>query len=398
MNELLISIIVPVYNAEKYLDRCLQSVLNQSYSKLQIILVDDGSEDNSLEICQTYSEKDKRVLVLHQEKQGVVAARTLAAQYAEGGYIGFVDADDWIEHDMYETLIKSAWEDSSDIVMGKTFLERGALSSIDSRGSLDEGIYDLEEGILQHHILYTDDYNNRGISSSLWDKLFKRELILPVLTALDRNICFSEDELCVYTCILSAKRMSILNKPVYHYFRNDNSTTTNVSTRYFSSYELFFDKLEKVFAESDYSAMLLSKLERYKIDVYLKGLNNYTGVSRVGIVPLLLPDIQELVQADVKKIILYGASDVGQNYYRYFQLCQCLEVIAWTDYRWDELRKRGLPLDDISCLISMNFDKVVIAVESNELSIAIKEELVKKYGINDDKIFWRSPRRIITTI
>ena len=102
-----ISIIVPVYNVEKYLEKCIDSILNQSYQNLEIILIDDGSTDNSGSICDEYKKKDQRVQVIHQKNQGQSSARNAGLNIAKGSYIGFVDSDDWIEQNMYEKLYKN---------------------------------------------------------------------------------------------------------------------------------------------------------------------------------------------------------------------------------------------------------------------------------------------------
>ena len=107
MNKSLISIIIPVYNVEKYLDRCISSVLDQTYQNLQIILVDDGSTDNCSELCEKYKILDARVRVIHKSNGGAADARNMGLQIADGEYIGFVDADDYIAKDMYECLYET---------------------------------------------------------------------------------------------------------------------------------------------------------------------------------------------------------------------------------------------------------------------------------------------------
>ena len=102
----LISVIVPVYKVEQYLDRCLQSIVNQTYKNLEIILVDDGSPDNCPQICDEWAKRDKRIKVIHTQNRGVSTARNIGIDVANGQYIGFVDSDDWIEEDMYEFLLK----------------------------------------------------------------------------------------------------------------------------------------------------------------------------------------------------------------------------------------------------------------------------------------------------
>ena len=112
-----ISIIVPVYNVENYVSKCLDSIINQSYKNLEIIIINDGSTDKSGEICEYYSAKDDRMVLIHQKNQGVSMARNNALDIAAGDYIGFIDSDDWIAPDMYSTLYKNAIEYDADISM-----------------------------------------------------------------------------------------------------------------------------------------------------------------------------------------------------------------------------------------------------------------------------------------
>lgn len=112
-----VSIIIPVYNAEEHLTKCVESVLAQTEKNIEIILIDDGSRDSSLDICQAYEKQDERVRVIHQENFGVSVARNRGIEIAVGEYIGFVDSDDWIQRDMYERLLKEAEETGAEVVM-----------------------------------------------------------------------------------------------------------------------------------------------------------------------------------------------------------------------------------------------------------------------------------------
>lgn len=112
-----ISIIVPIYNAENHLEKCIKSILTQTVEDLELILVDDGSKDNSLSICKAYANKDSRIKVIHQKNAGVSAARNHGIEVAEGDFIGFVDSDDWIDAHMYEILLEEAKKTNADVVM-----------------------------------------------------------------------------------------------------------------------------------------------------------------------------------------------------------------------------------------------------------------------------------------
>ena len=136
----LISIIIPVYNVEKYLRKCLDSIINQTYKKLEIILIDDGSTDNSGKICEEYAKKDDRIIVIHKENAGVSSARNRGIELANGKYIGFIDSDDWIEENMYETLYQNLLQFDVDISMCNYSIIRNHKKTFHK--------HDLEDGIL----------------------------------------------------------------------------------------------------------------------------------------------------------------------------------------------------------------------------------------------------------
>jgi len=115
----MISIIVPVYNAEKYLNRCIDSILKQTFTDLEIILVDDGSTDDSLKICEEYQKQDDRIIVIHKDNRGSTSARKAGVRIAKGAYIAFVDSDDWLELEMYETLYNIHLKYGGDIISCK---------------------------------------------------------------------------------------------------------------------------------------------------------------------------------------------------------------------------------------------------------------------------------------
>ena len=112
----LISVVVPIYNVDKYLDRCVESIIKQTYTNLEIILVDDGSSDNSPQICDNWNVKDKRIKVIHKENGGLSDARNVGLSFATGEIISFIDSDDWIEHEMFEKMLNRKKKDNSDIV------------------------------------------------------------------------------------------------------------------------------------------------------------------------------------------------------------------------------------------------------------------------------------------
>lgn len=169
-----ISIIVPVYNVENYVSKCIESIINQTYKDVEIIIVNDGSTDKSGDICDYYSKKDARIILIHQENQGLSMARNNALDIASGDYIGFVDSDDWIAPDMYGTLYNNAIEHDADISMCNFYYvsETGECSPYSNENQpikVLEGIHKIA-----HNIRLNNDY--------VWNRLYRRHLFnRPVL-------------------------------------------------------------------------------------------------------------------------------------------------------------------------------------------------------------------------
>ena len=137
----LFSIIIPVYNVEKYLNKCVDSVLNQTFTDFEVILVDDGSPDNCPAICDSYAEKDKRVRVIHKQNGGLICARKSGLEAARGDYIGFVDSDDWIEENMYELFADMIKKYSPDMVLSDFYFDSGK-EIINSEQLFEQEFYD----------------------------------------------------------------------------------------------------------------------------------------------------------------------------------------------------------------------------------------------------------------
>lgn len=214
MEEHKISVIIPVYKVEAYLPRCLDSVINQTYKNLEIILVDDGSPDNSGKICDEYAEKDSRIVVIHKENEGVAKARNTALDMASGNYIGFVDSDDWIEPDMYEFLIKNAEKYDTDISMcGEVIYEDGRAISEELSGKTE--VMSREEAVK-----FTVVGGRMGF---IWNKIYKKT-ILESLRFSSEYGC-SEDLMFVYRAVKNANKTVLENRAKYNYFRREGGIT-----------------------------------------------------------------------------------------------------------------------------------------------------------------------------
>ena len=216
----LISVIVPVYNMEKYLERCVDSILCQTYKELEIILVDDGSTDASPGMCDEYAKKDARIKVVHKENGGLSDARNAGLGVAVGDYIGYVDSDDWIEDDMYERMYKACVENGAQLCACRYFCE---FADRTLSGGSGRAIPLLREELLKIYIGGHDDYI---IYNSVWSKLFKRELVDGVKFPKGRN---SEDIMYTTRAFCTLKRAVYIDTCLYHYVIDREGSIMNVS-------------------------------------------------------------------------------------------------------------------------------------------------------------------------
>ena len=268
-----ISIIVPVYKVEKYLRRCLDSIVAQTFTDWECILVDDGSPDNSGKICDEYAEKDKRFRVFHQDNAGVSAARNKGLDEAKGEWIGFVDSDDWIEKETYEVAYNSAIkEDVNVICYGAKFYKNGEFSNVPFK---DKGDIFYK---FQHYRVYMH---------SLWNKLIKRELIDGKKIATNLKVC---EDLVFNFDIMTGKDVSIkyLNANMYNY-RLDSDSSSRILL------------LSKLIAESEENAYykiveICNAREFHNIaKTYLCFLSTHAALPYVNNIELFNPDKFRLI-------------------------------------------------------------------------------------------------------
>ena len=214
MNNPLISILVPIYKSEKYIEKCIESVINQTYRNIELVLVDDGSPDNSGQICDEYAKKDNRIVVVHQANGGVSDARNRGLETANGSIISFVDPDDWYELDTIESMYKKMCEDGSDLVCcGVKYIDE------------NDNIIRISTAVEKDECLNTEDAMNeflgyRKVKQQIWDKMYRRETIGDIRFEKGRSI---EDVFWVHQIIGNASKITIMNKPLYNYMQRSDS-------------------------------------------------------------------------------------------------------------------------------------------------------------------------------
>lgn len=213
----LISVIVPIYNVEDYLDRCVDSIINQTYKNLEIILVDDGSPDNCPKMCDDYAKKDSRIKVVHKKNGGLSDARNAGMKVATGEYVSFIDSDDYISLDFYETLLQTIVDNDSDIV-------ECSVVKFYEDNNFDEYSDDLK--VTNYDTLYALDglINENPFKQHVWNKLYKSSVALDIPYAVGK---LNEDEFWTYQVFGKAKKVTRINKTMYYYFQRGSSIMGN---------------------------------------------------------------------------------------------------------------------------------------------------------------------------
>ena len=236
----MLSVIVPVYNVEKYLQRCVDSILNQTYSDLEIILVDDGSTDRSGEICDIYEKQDMRVTVIHKKNEGPNIARFTALKMASGEYITFVDSDDYIKEKMYEDMMAlfSVCNGDVDIVVGGYVLEN-------------------TNGDIEHPFVYTDGrkfnssealyrmFENKIFNWSMYDKIYRRALFNHHDYLGKRPVSYGDDTYTNYKIFATSKQIAFIPLYAYHYcIREDSLMHQGINKNYFGYLDVYVDIIQ----------------------------------------------------------------------------------------------------------------------------------------------------------
>lgn len=215
--EKLLSVIVPVYNVEAYLLRCVDSILQQSYDHLEVILVDDGSQDASGRICDEYAAGDPRVRVLHKENGGLSSARNAGLDAAAGEYLTFVDSDDWIEPEAYDPMIALLEETGAALVCGGRY-------DVDGKtGEKTVGLCPKQTRVLSGEEMAGMLFLWDGCDSSACDKLYRRRL-LEKFRYPEGKVC--EDVCVTYRILLAAGTVALWDRPFYNYYHRPDSITT----------------------------------------------------------------------------------------------------------------------------------------------------------------------------
>lgn len=247
----LISVIIPIYNVEKYISRCLDSVINQTYKKIEIICVDDGSPDNSIKILKEYEKKDSRIKIIRQESRGLSGARNTGIKNSRGEYIFFLDSDDWLPLNSLELLYE-------DILLNKSDISVGNLIKVYPKKNKEIGLKKLKKTdySLKNYLEYS--INNKNFTANVVNKLYKTKIIVENKILFKEKILY-EDFLFTVQYFIYCKKISVIKEAVYYYFlERENSIVNTVNIR---DLEVFLNiiEIEKFLINNNQKEILNSK-------------------------------------------------------------------------------------------------------------------------------------------
>lgn len=384
----IISVIVPIYRVEPYLEKCIQSIQNQTYTNLQIILVNDGSDDNCPQICDLYAQSDRRIKVIHKKNGGPDSARKAGMQIADGKYVGYVDGDDWIEPEMYEKLISYAKIYDVDVV------ESGVIDSYKSHekkrvASLEEGCYKRKKFVekIESRLLYSGHFFEHGISPYLWSKLFLREKIVKyqMMEGLINEV--QDDIITSLPCIAKSKSIYISHECYYHYRVRIDS----LKRKYIKDEMVNFFDYHKDYYSRFNGTMLVSESDRQ--------IKYYTMYWLLFKTPFIFDcgqtDIFLIPYGGIRiqnKIILYGAGASGIHLENYIRNVDGSNIVCWMDINHEDFPET-MNVKDPEEIVNYDYDYVIISILREKSVESAKEDLIK-LGVAEEKILWLEQKYI----
>ena len=383
----LISVIVPIYNVEDYLEKCISSIINKSYSNLEILLIDDGSTDDSCDICDKYEKKDNRIRVIHKSNEGLVRARKTGLMQANGKYIGFVDGDDYIDKEMFECLYSDIIKYDVDFVHTGFFKETRKISELINSESFVYEVINTEQRIGLLNICLLSPQKRHSLSASIWSKLYKLDFIKKVYSFVPDHQSYGEDVISLYVALSLCKKMMATDKAYYHQNVRDNSLSNVDGDKYFRNEVMLASSLIKV-------SEIVKPENNYKqFNTWIKNrmlwsIANASEIEKKYNIPQYYFRPIEMLRN--KSIVIYGAGVVGKDFIYQIENENGIEIVGVVDKNYKTVKIGKYEIFSPESIISMDFDYVLIAVFSEENAADIENFLID-VGVNKDKILWHEP-------
>ncbi len=354
-NEPKISVIVPIYDIAPFLPKCIQSILNQSFSDFELILVNDGSPDNSHDICLHYQEIDNRIIIINKQNGGLLSARKAGLESAHAEFISFVDGDDWIDVDFLASMYRIVELHQVDLVIS------GHIRAFEGRNEkmiplYKQGVYSSSSLIeLLNNMLNTSTFFQHGVSTYVWNKLFRRGILSEILFHIPNEITMGEDAAITYSYMPLCTSIGITNSCNYFYRQRVNSMVKSIQSSEIEKKHLsnlvyylnsaLFDKLDTIKLRRDILFYL-----------YSQALVRFGGLisSSQEYIPF-----QGLKKGD--KVLVYSSGTFGQRVVAFNKIHNVFQLASWIDLDHIESNDLGLQVDSPFFEIANDYDSIIIA-------------------------------------
>lgn len=375
--EAVLSVVIVVYNVKaEYLEKCIQSVCSQTYRNLEIILVDDGSTDGSADICDDYAERDCRIRVIHKENGGLVSTRKAGLMRAIGKYVAFVDSDDWIDPDMYETMMNQITDKDADMVTVGMVREYSTSSLIEPN-NIQPGVYEQEEltECIINRIVDIEKFYTVNLAIQIMPKIYCREKMLKAYMQIPDEVCFGEDFTSLFLYLPECRKVVVMDKVFYHYRIHTTSITGKLSGTEFHRIKrlyLFWKEFTKLSVE-----VRIQLTHLILCGLILTGIPEEISGSKMGELWLYSQIAQN------SRVVLCGGGKYGTRLYRMLEETGYCKVVLWTDYRAQQ--ENNSILRPITEIRNVEYDYVIISV----LKGAVKEEIrnsLLELGVDDRRV------------
>ena len=321
-----VSIIVPVYNAEKYIKQCLESIISQTYENIEIIVVNDGSKDNSLNILKEYVKKSNKMKLVDKKNGGVSSARNAGLKEATGEYITFVDSDDWLEKNAIEIMLRNIKD--FDIIQSSYYIN--ADIKFNQKENNTDDINKIKRDILMKNYI-TD--SNTGALRCVWGKLIKREAIKNI--KFEESIYLLEDGLFLYECMDNIKKIKFIKENLYHYRKLNDSACNRFNEDQLSQYDNIAKKLKKLLKEDE--EYIYNKVMFECLMTYISRVIKYRKFSRKEMIKkiknICSEEKYQNVITNINKDILNTKEKVtlffirNNMFYSLFLICRIKDII-----------------------------------------------------------------------
>ena len=382
MNQPLISVIVPIYGIKRYVGHCIESLMQQTYQNLEIILVDDGSPDRCPQICDLYASKDKRIKVIHKENGGLVTARKAGVQVAQGEYIGFVDGDDWVGVGFYQSMLNTIMACDADIAVAGCSRDLYR-KTITMENALPLGVYEGESmEYFRKNMMSFGSFFRFGVTTYHWNKLYRREAIIPFQMAVENGFTVMEDGATTYPAMLAAKKVVLTNNFAYHYRQRSDSMLKSMT-----SLSIEAERLKSVYyflqnAVKDYPVeyQLKKQVDDVMLAVYIVRCGGITNIAN----DMVLNSIYNR-NIEGKKVVIGGAGTFGQQMYRRLDATGRVEITGWIDPYYWEYRRVGMNVDPVESIVDADYDYILMAGLDSSFKALVTRTLAD-FGVDPEKV------------